>query len=151
MSDFVDASHVFLDNPATTRDEVLEFIAEKAVELGVSDDKDAVLKAFQDREAAGSTGMVSGFAIPHAKTDAVKSDAIIVVKLANDVDWGKTQDGEPTRVAVALLVPASDRTRHLRILAQVATLIVRDSFRSEIAESNDAAKIAAAVSAGIDA
>ena len=52
MSDFVDASHVFLDNPAATRDEVLEFIAEKAVELGVSDDKDAVLKAFQDREAA---------------------------------------------------------------------------------------------------
>ena len=55
--------HVFLDCPATTRDEALAFIASKAVELGIASDEQAVLTSFKERENAGSTGMIGGFAI----------------------------------------------------------------------------------------
>ena len=63
MSDYVKADQIFLDNPATTVDEALEFLSKKAVENGLADDEAAVLAAFKAREAMGTTGMQSGFAI----------------------------------------------------------------------------------------
>ena len=66
MSSYINSAHVFLDVPAATVDEVFAFLSDKAIELGISDDRDAVLEAFKAREALGSTGMTGGFAIPHA-------------------------------------------------------------------------------------
>lgn len=151
MGDFVDRSHVFLDCPATTRDEALALLSARAAELGLATDGDAVLSAFLEREQAGSTGMVGGFAIPHAKSRAIPAAAILVARFSAPLDWGGTQDGEPVRVAIALLVPEDGSTAHLRLLAQVATMIVRDSFRSDLLESGDAAHIAKVVSGGLDA
>lgn len=151
MSDFIDRSHVFLDCPATTRDEALAFIASKAVELGIASDEQAVLTSFKERENAGSTGMIGGFAIPHAKSDDITSGNVIVVKFASDLDWKGTQDGAPIRVAIALLAPASDPQTHLQLLAQVATMIVRESFRTEMLEAQDVDDVAKIVSAGLDA
>ena len=77
---------VFFDNAAANTAEALEFLAAQAVELGISDDKDAVLAAFNEREAQGPTGMTGGFALPHAKSAAIKEPAIVVVKFADIID-----------------------------------------------------------------
>ena len=104
MSEYIKASQVFLDNPATNVDEVLEFLADKAIEAGLSDDRAAVLEAFKAREAMGTTGMQGGFAIPHCKSSAVNDAAIFVVKFANKVGWPPpTQTPSPTS-STALLV-----------------------------------------------
>ncbi|MBQ1840965.1 MAG: PTS sugar transporter subunit IIA, partial [Atopobiaceae bacterium] len=101
MSDFVKAEQVFLDNPASTVDEALEFLANKAAEAGLATDAAAALAAFKEREAMGTTGMQSGFAIPHCKSAAVNDAAIYVVKFAGDVEW-ESMDGKPIKVAIAL-------------------------------------------------
>lgn len=151
MSDFVTASHVFFDNPAKNVDEVLEFLSQKAVDLGITDDKDATLAAFKAREAEGTTGMQGGFAIPHAKCDAIKDAAVMVVKFAGDVEW-ESMDGAPINVAIALLVPGGEAgTTHLRLLSKVAVMIMDDGFRERIAASDDAAAIAAEISKGLEA
>ena len=149
MVDFVKPSQVFLDNPATTVDEVLAFLAGKAVELGISDDEQAVLDAFKAREAEGTTGMVSGFAIPHCKSAAVKEAAVIVVKFAGDVAWD-SMDGQPIKNAIALLVPEGEAaTTFLRMLSKVAVLLMNEEFRTKVSATNDPAEIAAAINEGI--
>ena len=140
MSDFVKANQVFLDNPATTVDEALEFLSKKAVELGLSDDEAAVLDAFKKREAMGTTGMQSGFAIPHCKSEAVKDAAVYVVKFAGDIAWD-SMDGEPIKVALALFAPDGDV--HLTLLMMVAGAINSEAFCNKILESNDPEVIAA--------
>ena len=142
MSNFVKAEQVFLNNPATTVDEALEFLSKKAVELGLSDDEAAVLDAFKKREAMGTTGMQSGFAIPHCKSDAVKDAAVYVVKFAGDIAW-ESMDGEPIKVAMALFAPDGDV--HLTLLMMVAGAINNEAFCKTILESNDPEEIAAAV------
>lgn len=146
MTEYITADQVFLDNPATSVDEVLEFVSEKAVELGISEDKDAVLAAFKAREALGTTGIQSGFAIPHCKSAAVKDAAILVVKLANPVAWDAL-DGKPTKIAVALFSPDGDV--HLTLLSSVATLLLDESFRSKVRHADSAEAIAAAFNAGL--
>lgn len=142
MSDFVKANQVFLNNPATTVDECLEFLSKKAVELGLADDEAAVLEAFKKREAMGTTGMQSGFAIPHCKSEAVKDAAVYVVKFAGDIAW-ESMDGEPIKVALALFAPDGDV--HLTLLMMVAGAINNEAFCKTVLESDDPEVIAAAI------
>ena len=73
MSDFVKEDNVFVNQDAESREAVLRFIADRAAELGITDDADAVYEAFLAREDMGETGMTDGFAVPHAKTDAINN------------------------------------------------------------------------------
>lgn len=148
MSEYINASHVFLNNPATTVEEVFAFLSDKAVELGITDDRDAVFEAFKTREAMGTTGMSGGFAIPHSKTDAVKHASLVAVKFANDVEW-ESMDGEPIKAAIALFAPASDPTTYLGLLSKVAVLLHDEKFRAGIFASEDVEEIAAAIAAGL--
>ena len=150
MSDFVKASHVFVNNPATTVDEGLAFLAKQAVELGITENEAAVLAAFQDRETEGSTGMTGGFAVPHCKSTAVKGAAIVVVKFAGEVDW-ESMEGEPIRVAVALYVPDNRAaTTYLRILSQIAVELMSEEFREKMLATDDPETIAELVNAGLN-
>ena len=143
MSGFMQASHVFLDNPATTVEEALTFLSEKAVELGIADDAAAVLDAYHKREEEGSTGMVDGYAIPHAKSDAINQAAVIVVKFTNEVaDW-ETMDENKIRCAISLLVPGAQAgTTHIKLLSKVAVMLMQDEFRATVEASSDPEQIA---------
>ncbi len=150
MSDFVQATHVFLDNPAKNVDEALEFLSKKSVELGIADDEQAVLDAFKAREAEGTTGMMSGFAIPHAKSAAVKQAAVMVVKFAGDVEW-ESMDDKPIVVAIALLVPGAEAgTTHLQLLSKVAVMLMDEGFKSDVLGAADEASIAERINAKLD-
>ena len=96
------------------RDGALKVITAHAVEAGIANDSDALLAAFLKRESEGTTGMVDGYAIPHAKTDAVVRPAVVVLKAADGVAAWDTMDGAPVTCAIALLVPESQAgTAHL--------------------------------------
>ena len=148
MSEYIKASQVFMDNPATTVDEVLDFLADKAIEAGLSDDRAAVLEAFKAREAMGTTGMQGGFAIPHCKSAAVNDAAILVVKFAGDVEW-KSLDGKPIKMAVALFAPDGDV--HLTLLSTVATMLTDESNRSKLLAAETPEAIAAIINGKLGA
>ena len=149
MTEFVKASQVFLDHPATTVDEVLTFLGEQAAEQGITDDAAGAVAALRAREAEGTTGMMSGFAIPHCKSDVVKQAAVQVIKFANDVTWD-SMDGQPIRVAIALFVPAGEAgTTFLKLLSQVAVMLMDEEFRAKILGTDDKETIAAVINEGL--
>ncbi|MDO4798745.1 MAG: fructose PTS transporter subunit IIA [Coriobacteriales bacterium] len=148
MSELV--KKVFFDNPAKNTAEAIDFLAAQAVELGISDDKDAVLAAFNEREAQGPTGMTGGFALPHAKTAAIKEAAIVVVKFADIVEW-KSMDESAVKAAIAIYMPEGEAaTTHLAVLAQVAALLMQPAFCELVLSSDDAAEITAAIEEGLE-
>lgn len=152
MSSILDESHVFLGCDAATADEALELIADKAVELGVADaaDRSGLLEALRQREAAGTTGMAGGFAIPHCKSAVVREPAVIVLKFDGDVAW-ETVDKQGVRVALALLNPDGElATEHLSILSKIAALLMRQDFRDTLTASDDASRIVSAIREGLE-
>lgn len=145
MSGFVSEENILLNQQAATKEEVLRTISDTAARLGVADDADAVYAAFLAREEIDKTGMVDGFAVPHCKTDAVKSAAVIIFKNAQPVEWPSLDD-KPVDIAMALLIPDSEAgTTHLRLLSKAAMLLMDDNFKSKLRESDDAADLAAAL------
>ena len=150
MSDFVKAGNVFVGQSLATREDMLRFISDKAAELGVTDDADAVYQAFVAREEMGETGMTDGFAVPHAKSAAIKEPAVIVVKNDRAIQWPSFDD-KPIDIAISLLVPDGEAgTTHIRLLSKTAVLLMKDEFKSLVRGTDDAAAIAAAVEAGIE-
>lgn len=147
-SDFVKVENVFVAEDFASRDEALSFLSNQAVKAGIADDADAVMNAFLAREAEGTTGMMEGFAIPHAKSDAITEAAVIVVKDDSGVTGWDTMDGAPVNVAIALLIPGAQAgTTHLKILSKVAEALMDEGFRATVKDSTDAAEIAKTINA----
>ena len=147
-ADFVKVENVFVAENFASRDEALSFVSNQAVKAGLADDADAVMNAFLAREAEGTTGMMEGFAIPHAKSDAITEAAVIVVKDDSGVTGWDTMDGAPVNVAIALLIPGAQAgTTHLRILSKVAEALMDEGFRATVKGSTDAAEIAKTINA----
>ncbi len=79
---FVSANQVTIGYTAASREDALHYLSEQAVELGFADDASAVEAAFIARENEAETGLVAGFAVPHAKSDAIHAPGVAVLKLA---------------------------------------------------------------------
>ena len=143
VTGFVKPEDVFPAESLTTRDEALAFISTSAVELGIATDADALKQAFLSREAEGTTAMTEGFAIPHAKTDAVKQASVMVVKTGEGItDW-ESPDGAPVTCAIALLVPEAEAgDTHIKLLSKVAQALMDDEFRAALKAKQDANEIA---------
>lgn len=147
-ADFVKVENVFVAEDFTSRDEALSFVSNQAVKAGLASDADAVMNAFLAREAEGTTGMMEGFAIPHAKSDAITEAAVVVVKDESGVTGWDTMDGAPVNVAIALLIPGAQAgTTHLKILSKVAEALMDEDFRATVKGSTNAAEIAKTINA----
>ena len=147
-ADFVKVENVFVAENFESRDDALSFVSNQAVKAGISDDADAVMNAFLAREEEGTTGMMEGFAIPHAKSDAIKEAAVIVVKDDSGITGWDTMDKAPVNVAIALLIPGAQvGTTHLKILSKVAEALMDETFRSTVKDSKDANEIANTINA----
>ena len=150
MSDFVRAESVFIGQSIDTREDMLRFISERAVELGFASDADVVCDAFLAREAMGETGMTDGFAVPHAKSPAILEASVIVVKNVHPIPWPSFDD-KPIDVAISLLVPEGEAgTTHIRLLSKTAVLLMKDDFKNVIRGTDDPRAIADAINAGIE-
>ena len=150
MSEFITSDNVFTDQPETSRLDVIHAISKRAKELGIADDVDAVEKAFLWREEQCNTGTEDGFAIPHAKTNAINYASVIVYKTKEALEW-PSFDGKPVDISIALLVPADEAgTTHIQLLSKTALLLMEPDFREFVRNSNDAEAIAERVAEGVN-
>ena len=90
--------------------------------------KEKLFNILYEREKLGSTGIASGAAIPHGKSDMVKSITIAIGISPNGVDFDSI-DGQKTYIFALLIAPPSSAAPHLRALARIARLFENKTFR----------------------
>ncbi|KAD4059585.1 PTS fructose transporter subunit IIA [Arthrobacter yangruifuii] len=140
MSSILAPENVTLNASASTQAEVFSLIAAKAVELGIAADAATVVAGLESREKQGTTGLMDGIAIPHAKSPGITSPALVIVRLRESVEW-ESLDEQPIIMAISLLIPEGEAgTTHLSLLSQVARTLMKPGVRAELlaAESPDA-------------
>ena len=100
----------------------------QSVPLSLSLNKEELFNALLSREEMMSTAIGNGIAIPHVRlfdSMSLQEDIVAVAYLFEPVDW-VAPDGKP--VHTLFLVLATDETRHLQILAEIAELASDDDF-----------------------
>jgi PTS system fructose-specific IIC component len=83
--------------------------------------KEDLKAAVLAREAAGSTGIGEGVAIPHARTTAVSRPLLAIGRAAAPIDF-HAADGLPVTLVFLLAVPAAEPSFHLKTLAAISRI-----------------------------
>ncbi len=139
----LDGELVLLDCDCRSKEEIMKVLADTLQLAGRSDDPAQVEEALWTREAAYSTGIGFGIAIPHCKTDAIAANSVLVLKNRTPIEWGSI-DGQPVRTAIMLGIRQSDQDQtHMRILSVLARKLMHEEFRQRLDATTDVKGIVA--------
>jgi PTS system nitrogen regulatory IIA component len=136
IGDLLDPGAVALRAGAPGKRQALSLVADVAARvLGV--DANTTLEGLIDREAAGSTGVGEGVAIPHARVDGLDRVRAVVVRLDAPVAFDALDD-KPVDLLVALFAPRDADAQHLRALARVARMMRQPAMRTALRQARSA-------------
>ena len=116
-------SFLLLKNP-TSKKMVFDKICSKAFD-DYEIDKSFLLNNLIKREKIGSTTIGNGIAIPHIQNEQIIKPSCIVAILSKGLDF-EALDNNHVDLIVFLMLPESNKSENLQILAQVSRLL-RDS------------------------
>ena len=122
---------ICLDMKGATKEQILSEMVDLLMASGHIRDRDAVLRAINDREKRMSTGMQNGIAIPHGKTDSVDCLVAALGIKRGGVDFGAL-DGQPSTIFVMTVSPDSRTGPHIQFLAEVSRPLNDASVRSKL-------------------
>lgn len=97
-------------------------------------DLDQMREAVLEREKIMSTGVGHGFAIPHAKTDAVSEMIAGFGKLPDPIEF-EALDGQPVNLVFLLVGEENAVGKHIKMLSRVSRLMNKESFREKLADA----------------
>jgi fructose PTS system EIIBC or EIIC component len=103
-------------------------------------DLDEMRNAVYEREKIMSTGVGKGFAIPHAKTNAVNEIVAAFGKLDESIDF-QALDEQPVNLVFLLIGKENLSGPHIKLLSRISRMMNKDEFRSSLAKAKTAEEI----------
>ena len=82
-------------------------------------DAETTVRALQDRETLGPTGVGHGVAIPHARIAGLEDVKAVFIRLEKPIDFSAV-DRQPVDLFFCLLAPENAGVEHLKALALVS-------------------------------
>ncbi|GAA0362613.1 PTS sugar transporter subunit IIA [Actinoallomurus spadix] len=131
MPDLLDRAAVRLDAVAADRDDAIRQCGRTLLDVGAVDT--TYVEAMVERERSISTYVGEGVAIPHgtlAGKDAVRHDALCVLRFPGGVDW----DGNHVVLCVGI---AAKGDGHVRLLSELAQILLDPDKARALRESTD--------------
>lgn len=140
LIDLVQEKIVRIPLTSTDKPGILRELVQILKDAGEIDDYDAVLQAVLDREEKLSTGLESGIAVPHGKTDAVPSLRLALGIAPQGIDFASI-DGEPSKLFFLLVAPPNQSGPHVEALAEIVKLVKSKAFCRALAAAEDAHEV----------
>ncbi|WP_186580948.1 PTS fructose transporter subunit IIABC [Aquibacillus kalidii] len=131
ITDLLKNDTIILDLQSTTKSSVIDELVNKLDEAGRLNDKEAYKEAILAREAQSTTGIGEGIAIPHAKTAAVKTPAIVFGRSKDGVDYDSL-DGQPSHLFFMIAASEGANQTHLETLSRLSSFLMDNAFREKI-------------------
>jgi PTS system nitrogen regulatory IIA component len=136
IGDLLDRGAVAPRVSAANKRQALSVIAEIAARsFGLKAPQ--VLEALTEREAAGSTGVGQGVAVPHARLAGLTRLRAVFVRLEQPVEF-EAVDDRPVDLLFALFAPPQASGEHLRALARVSRLMRQSDIREQLRQARSA-------------
>ena len=134
IGDLLDRGVVSPRVSATSKRQALSVIAEiaaRSFRLKAAEVFDALL----EREAASSTGVGHGVAVPHARLKGLRRMRGVFVRLEQPVEF-EALDDKPVDLLFALFAPPESGSDHLRALAQVSRRLRKADLREQLRKAS---------------
>jgi fructose PTS system EIIBC or EIIC component len=142
ISDILDERAVATNLPGRTKEEIINALVDLIAQSPKVLDKEKVRAVVLDRERISSTGVGSGFAIPHGKTDAVADILAGFAVTANPIPY-QSIDDMPVRLVFLLVVKDNMVGPHIKLLSRISRLMNKEEFRAQLLKSGSSQEILA--------
>jgi len=127
--------HVVRTNLAgSTKSEIIDAMVELAASQPQVIDRERLREAVLEREKIMSTGVGSGFAVPHGKTDAVTDIVAAFAVTAQPIDY-QSLDEQPVRLVFLLVGRDNMVGPHIKLLSRISRLMNKEEFRKRLLEA----------------
>ena len=131
LSESLEAGGVFYGLGDTDKDSAIRSLVQ-VLPLPEENDRELVLRLFLAREAAASTAIGDGIAIPHVRNPMVLRIAqphVTLGFLEHPVDFGAL-DGKPVHVLFSIISPTN--RSHLQLLSRLSFALRDDGFNKAV-------------------
>ncbi len=135
VNDLLSEPLINLQLSAKTKEELFNEMAIMFKSEGICRDKEVFIQDLKKREEEYSTGIGSGFAIPHAKSLNVLKPAIAFGRSSGISDY-ETLDDSIVRWIFMIAVPEGDNDEHLRIISSLARKMMDADFKEKIQKAS---------------
>lgn len=103
-------------------------------------DLEELRRAVFEREKIMSTGVGKGFAIPHAKTNAVEDMIAVFGKTSSNIDY-EALDEQPVHLVFLLVGKENYVAPHIKLLSRISRMMNKEDFRDDLLKANTAEEI----------
>jgi fructose-specific phosphotransferase system IIA component len=142
ITDILTERSVRVNLAGNTKDEIINAMIELAATSDRVVDKERMRTAIFDREKIMSTGVGSGFAVPHGKTDAVSDIVAAFAVTAQPIDY-QSLDDQPVRLVFLLVGRDTMVGPHIKLLSRISRLMNKEEFRKKLLDATDTASVLA--------
>jgi fructose-specific phosphotransferase system IIA component len=115
----------------TDKENIIEELVDTLSQQNLTSDKDKTLEAVMTREKTRSTGIGSGIAIPHGKTNTVK-ELVMAIGIAKEPVDFESVDGKPVSIILLLVSPTDKTGPHIQALAKISKLMLDEDFKQNL-------------------
>lgn len=128
---------VILDLRTEGVESTLRDMVHNLADHGLVDDEQPVLDALMQREAAQSTGIGGGLAVPHAVYPELGATVIGLALSRAGIDF-LSLDEKPVHTFFLLLSPPASSGTHVKLLARIARLMRQPGVLDELLAADTA-------------
>lgn len=141
LLDFIQEENIVIGLDADTKEDAIRQLVDvmAASHRLTTEERDLLLESTRDREAQSSTCFGGGLAVPHGILPEGQGMVGVMGISSRGLPF-ETPDGEPVHCMVLLGTAATERDRHLQVLAALArTIGVDPAFQAELFHAGSAA------------
>ena len=138
---FFTQATVFVNKRFKDKRELFTFIAGECGHRCPCSTPERFVELFMQREAAGTTYLGKGIAVPHIFVDDIKEMTVFFIKLAEPLDYsfslgtskgGGAPDAE-AQFIFTVISPPSKRMQYLQVLAGISRMCMNRYFHESLA------------------
>jgi fructose-specific phosphotransferase system IIA component len=140
ICDILSVNQIKAEVTESEKDKVIEELVGLLKDEESINNIEVIKNAVLEREKIMSTGVGKGFAIPHAKTSAVKGIVASFGRCKNPIDFNAL-DGQPVNLVFVLIGQDNMVGPHIKLLSRISRMMNKDEFRDALANAKDADEI----------
>lgn len=140
LADHLVPEHIEISLKGKTKFQIIEELMQLLGGNKALLDPELALQDVLAREGYLSTGLESGLAIPHAKTDGVDSLKIALGLKKDGVDF-ESLDGKPANIIFLVLSPRNTSGPHIQTLAVISRNMKEREIREAVLRADSVQKV----------
>lgn len=144
ITELLTSQTIELNLQASSKEAVIEELIRKLDKAGKLSNPNKFKEAIFAREEQSTTGIGEGIAIPHAKTSAVKTPAIMFGRSKSGINYDSL-DGQPAHLFFMIAASEGANNAHLQTLSRLSSFLMDMEFRKKLETASTVDEVIAAI------